>query len=318
MVPLTLTDPTLLATLPLFGLTPESFAAIIGNPGAGDLTSYLLRFNTGDLAFEPERGTSPVAQLLPGILNTYELGYNGLIGGKLRFSASGYVTKINNFTGPLRVETPSVFLDGPSVAAFLVGRMTAVGIPLSYASQIAQGIAATAATVPLGTVATDQQSDSDILMTFRQNTTDDIDFYGADFGFEFHATDRVTLNGSYSHVSEECFDFDGEAGCAGRDIALNAPTDKGSFGVSYDNKVAGTFISGRVRVSGAFPMNSGVYQGDVAGYQILDLNMGYRVPGYTGFIVSLTLNNALNNLHQEFIGAPFIGRVGMVKLQYSF
>ena len=77
-------------------------------------------------------------------------------------------------------------------------------------------------------------------------------------------------------------------------------------------------MSGRVRVSGAFPMNSGVYQGDVAGYQVLDLNMGYRVPGYTGFIVSLTLNNALNNLHQEFIGAPFIGRVGMVKLQYSF
>jgi iron complex outermembrane receptor protein len=196
--------------------------------------------------------------------------------------------------------------------------MTAVGIPLSYASQIAAGIATTAATVPLGTVATDQQSDSDILMTFRQNTTDDIDFYGADFGFEFHATDRVTLNGSYSHVSEECFDFDGEAGCAGRDIALNAPTDKGSFGVSYDNKVVGTFISGRVRVSGAFPMSSGVYRGLVDGYQVLDLNMGYRVPGYTGFIVSLTLNNALNNLHQEFIGAPSMGRVGMVKLQYSF
>ncbi|HAC07812.1 MAG TPA: hypothetical protein EYM78_03340 [Gemmatimonadetes bacterium] len=318
LVPLVLADPTLLATLPLLGLTPQSFAAIIGNPGASDLTSYLLRFNTGDLAFDPEPGTSSVARLQPGITNTYELGYNGLIGGKLRFSASGYVTRINNFTGPLRVETPNVFLDGSSVAAFLVGRLTAVGIPLSVASQLAAGIAATAATVPLGTVATDQQSDSDILMTFRQNTTDDIDFYGADFGFEFHATDRVTLNGSYSHVSEECFDFDGEAGCAGRDIALNAPTDKGSFGVSYDNKVAGTFISGRVRVSGAFPMNSGVYQGDVAGYQVLDLNMGYRVPGYTGFIVSLTLNNALNNLHQEFIGAPFIGRVGMVKLQYSF
>ena len=106
--------------------------------------------------------------------------------------------------------------------------------------------------------------------------------------------------------------------CAGRDIALNAPTDKGSFGVSYDNKVVGTFISGRVRVSGAFPMSSGVYRGLVDGYQVLDLNMGYRVPGYTGFIVSLTLNNALNNLHQEFIGAPFMGRVGMVKLQYSF
>lgn len=317
LVPFALADPTLLATLPLLGLTPESFAAIIGNPGPGDLTSYLLRFNTNALAFEQELGTSAIGRLKPTITNTYELGYNGVIGGRLRLTAAGYRTKINNFIGPLRVETPSVFLDGASVAAFLVGRLTGVGIPLDVATQLATGIAGVAASVPLGTVTADQRTDSDLLLTYRN--FGDVDFYGADFGFEFHATNRVTLTGSYSRMSEECFDFDGEPGCTGsQDIALNAPTDKGSFGINYDNKVVGTFISGRVRISGAFPMNSGVYQGDVDGYQVLDLNMGYRVPGYTGFIVSLTLNNALNNLHQEFIGAPFMGRVGMLKLQYEF
>ena len=55
--------------------------------------------------------------------------------------------------------------------------------------------------------------------------------------------------------------------------------------------------------------------------KLLNVSRGrprYRAQKYTGFIVSLTLNNALNNLHQEFLGAPFMGRVGMLKVQYDF
>ena len=319
LVPLALTNATLLATLPLLGLTPESFAAIVGNPGPGDLSSVLLRFNSEDpsIPFLPDPGASPVARLKPTITNTYEVGYNGLIGGRLRIAASGYYTKINNFIGPLRVETPSVFLDGASVASFLVGRLTGVGIPLAFASQIAAGIAPIAASVPLGTVAPDQRTNSDLILTYRN--FGDVDFVGADVGFEWHASSRTTLTGSYSHVSKECFDFDGDGTCgSSRDIALNAPSNKGSIGLMYDNKVVGAFIGGRMRFSDGFPMNSGVYVGQVESYQVLDLNMGYHVPGYSGFIVSLTLNNAFGNLHQEFIGAPEIGRIGMLKLQYEF
>ena len=70
--------------------------------------------------------------------------------------------------------------------------------------------------------------------------------------------------------------------------------------------------------SGEFPMNSGVYVGTVESYTVLDVNLAYRVPGYDDFIISATVNNVLNNEHQEFIGAPEMGRVALVKLQYSF
>ncbi len=318
VVPLALTDPTLLATLPLLGLTPESFATIVGSPGAGDLSSTLLRFNSEnpEIPFLPDPGASQVLRLKPTITNTYEVGYNGLIGGNLRIAASGYYTKINDFVGPLRVETPSVFLDGASVASFLVGRLTGVGIPVAFASQIAAGIAPTAASVPLGTVAPDQRTGSDLVLTYRN--FGDVDFVGADVGFEWHASSRTTFTGSYSHMSKECFDFDEDGVCgSSRDVALNAPANKGSIGILFDNKVVGAYIGGRVRLSDGFPMNSGVYVGEVEGFRVVDLNMGYRVPGYSGFVVSLTLNNAFGNLHQEFIGAPEIGRIAMLKLQYE-
>ena len=182
---------------------------------------------------------------------------------------------------------------------------------------IAAAIAPTAARVPLGTIQAAQRTGSDLILTYRN--FGDVEFYGADLGLEYHATDKVTMIGSYSRVSADCHDLNNDGICTGStDIALNAPMNKGSFGMRYDNKLAGTFVNGRVRYSDGFPMNSGVYVGDVESYSVFDLNFGYRVPGYSGMIVSVTLNNAFNKLHQEFIGAPRMGRIGMLKIQYEF
>jgi len=319
VVPLALSDPTLLATLPLLGLTPATFAAIVGNPQPGELTSTLLRFNTEDrtVPFVPDPGVSAVGRIRPTITTTFEGGYNGLIADRFKVTADVYASQIKDFVGPLRVETPSVFLDGNSVAAYIVSRLSAVGIPAAVAGQIAAGIAPNVARVPLGTVAPDQRSNSDMLLTYRN--FGDVNLWGADLGFEFLATDKWSFTGSYSYVSEECFDFNNDGDCAGAaDVALNAPTNKGTFGARYDNKGAGTVVGFRVRYSDAFPMNSGVYVGTVDSYTVMDVNLAYRVPGYKGFIMSLTLNNAFGNVHREFIGAPEIGRIGLLKVQYAF
>ena len=60
---------------------------------------------------------------------TWELGYTGLIGDKVRFDVSAYTDRYRNFIGPLKTLTPNVFLDGNSVATYLVTRLAAVGVP---------------------------------------------------------------------------------------------------------------------------------------------------------------------------------------------
>ena len=319
IVPLALTDPTLQATLPLLGLTPAQFAAILAAPTPADVGSTLLRFNSEDptVPFLPDPGVNALSRIKPTITTSYELGYQGLIQDRVMLSISGYRSEIQDFVGPLRVETPSVFIDGASAAAFITSRLTNAGVPAAVAGQIAAGIAPTAASVPLGTVAPDQRPGSDLLLTYRN--FGDVDLWGLDIGFEAFATEEVSITGSYSWVSDECFDFDDDGGCASAaDIALNAPTNKGTLGLKVKLPGSGFEFAARGRYSDAFPMNSGVYVGEVDSYTVLDANVAYRVPGYEGFIISLTGNNVLDKKHQEFIGAPEIGALVLLKLRYEF
>lgn len=319
LVPIALSDPTLQGALAQLGLTPQQFAAIIGNPQPGDLESWMLRFNQEDTQnpFKPDAGPTQVGRIQPTITNTYEVGYKGVIGTRLLLSLDVYRSEINDFVGPLRVETPSVFLRGESVGQFLVTRMVGAGIPASVAQQLAAGIAGTAAQLPLGTIAPDQRSDSDMILTYRN--FGDVDLWGSDLGFQLLATDKLSFTGSFSWVSEECFDFDEDGGCeSARDVALNAPTTKGSLAARFDDEFSGFSIEGRVRYSDGFPMNSGVYIGTVNSYTVLDANMGYKLPWASGARVSLTVNNLFDNEHQEFIGAPEMGRIALLKLRYDF
>ncbi len=320
LVPMALQNPQLQGALQQMGLTPQQFAAIIGHPGAGDLQTALARFNSENpsVPFIPDAtGPKTVARIRPTITNTLEAGYKGVLKDRLRLAIDVYSSWIKDFVGPLRVETPNVFLTGASVNTFLVNRMEAAGIPTAAAQGLAAQIAAAAAQVPLGTIAPDQRNNSALVLTYRN--FGNVNLWGSDLGFEFLATNRVTLNGSFSYVSKECFDFNHDGNCySTQDVALNAPTKKGSLGARYEDKLAGFSVGGRVRYSDAFPMNSGVYVGKVHQYTVLDANADYKLPWASGASVSLTVSNVFDRLHQEFVGAPAMGRIALLRLQYDF
>ena len=319
VVPALVADPIVDATLMLLGLTPAAFAAILADPTPADIASVLGRFNSEDpetTPFLPDPGVTSVDRILPTITTTFEVGYQALFADKLKLSVSVYRNQIKNFVGPLRVETPNVFLDGPDVAGFVAGRLIGAGVPAAVATPFAAAIAANVAVIPLGTVAPDQRTNSDLVLTYRN--FGDVNLWGTDFGVEAYATDDLVVSGSYSWVSKECFDFNDDGNCMSTaDIALNAPRNKASLGLRYDDKARGFHYGARARLVEEFPMNSGVYVGTVEGYTVLDANVAYRVPGYQGFIVSLTVNNVFDNRHQEFIGAPRMGRIGLLQVQYE-
>jgi len=317
LVQMAVAQPQLAATIAQLGLTPAQFAAIISNPGPNDLQSQLLRFNQEAGTFIPDAGPTAVDRIRPTIYNTFEVGYKGVIADKLALSASVYRNAIKDFIGPLRVETPSVFLTAASMQQFLTTRLEGAGIPAAAAGPLALGIASNLSQVPLGTVAPDQRSNPDLVLTYRN--FGDVNLWGTDLGFQYLATDRFSLNGSFSWVSKKCFDFNKDNKCTSAvDISLNAPQYKGSFGVRYDDKVSGLEADARVRYSDAFVMNSGVYIGDVPTYTVMDGNVAYELPWASGATLSLTVSNIFNDLHNEFVGAPQIGRLVLMKLQYDF
>ncbi|MDT8342145.1 MAG: TonB-dependent receptor [Longimicrobiales bacterium] len=293
------------------------------NPGAapGDpaVNSVLRRFNQEQLTFLPDAdGPEAITRIEPTIYNTFEVGYKGILVDRLLLSADVYAQQIRDFVGPLRTETPSVFYDPGSVQAFVIQRLTDAGLlGTAVSPEQAAAIIQAMASIPVGTVAPDQVAGSDILLSYRN--FGDVDLWGADLSFQVLATDRLSFTGTYSYVSEECFDFDGDGECQGaRDIALNAPQNKGSVGFRWSDVTRGVTFDGRARFTQGFAMNSGVFIGDVDGFTSVDANAMYRLPWAPGASVGLTVTNLFDDAHQEFIGAPQVGRLLLARIQYEF
>ena len=170
-----------------------------------------------------------------------------------------------------------------------------------------------AAFIPFGTVTPEGVHDPNAIMLTYRNYGD-ISLYGADARLDFFLTENVILNGNLSFVSDDEFESDGKT------IALNAPKNKFGLGVKYINADLGLSSQLQFRYIAGFPVNSGVYIGEVDPYQLIDVNFAYDLPAFlsTPPRFSLTIQNLLDNQHKEFVGMPEIGRLALMQITQSF
>lgn len=305
---------------------PEALRPLLLNPGTqpGDpaLGTVFRRLNTAALGpeggdvFPLDAGPSDLPPLRPTVFNSIEAGYKGLIQDRVRLAADVYFANVENFVGPLKVESPNVFLEPASAGAFLASRLAPlIQLGAVTPEQVAE-MAAGLAQLPLGVVTPDQFDAPDLVLSSRNFGS--ASYWGLDVSAEIIASDRVTLTAGYSFQSQECFDFDEDGDCPGPDdLSLNAPSHKGSLAVAYTDVAQGLQLDGRWRFTDGFDMRSGVFAGPVDAYHVLDVTAGYQLPFQPKARLELTVYNALNNLHREFVGAPELGRLALVRVKYE-
>ena len=301
--------------------------------------NVLRTLNPETTEFTDVEDVNDVDPLKPTITQTYEFGYKGILMNKLAFSADVYHTRIKDFIGPLVVETPNVFLDAETLSAFLGQHFTAAlsdpkNATLNQAllafDAPAQGgngngsavdeltklfVAGTEnngpAFIPFGTVTPEQASDpSAVMLTYRNYG--DISLNGLDCSLTYYLNPSWSFGGSYSFVSKDLFENELN------NIALNAPANKFGANVQYINANLGLGAGVRMNFVAGFPVNSGVYVGDVESYSTIDVNAGYEIPFATRPRLSLTVQNLLGTEYQPFIGAPEIGRLSLIRLTQTF
>ncbi len=270
-----------------------------------------------------------IDRLEPAITQTFELGYKGMLGERLRFSIDGYRTKKDNFVGPLSVETPNVFMDiDASLAAEIgltVGTNYASADPTTQAAldmldkngngpvdELVVMYITGGASTALGTFTPEEAlNPNDVLITYRN--FGDITFYGADFSFAYHLNRNFDFGGSYSYISRNFF---GKNDDQVHDIRLNAPRNKVGLYVQYNRPVRNLAVGLRGRYVDAFDMDSPFFGNRVESYVIADLNAGINIMADLRFTVSV--QNVFDNEHIEFIGAPAIGRLATARLTQRF
>ncbi len=276
----------------------------------------------------------------PETSTTYEVGYQGVLGGKLRIAVDGWRTTRKDFISPLTLVTPLLLLDGQQVGAFiappvvtaLTQQLVATGLPLAQAQQQAAAqaavlvpqLAAAIGSVPVGVVSEPNIDASGADLVVAYFNVGSVTLWGGDLGFDWFVDDRWTLSGSTSLVSDDWFEIEG-----GAPIALNAPKTKGSLSLAY--RAGGLNGEARVRYTGEFPAESAGYVGTrcitggtggifedecVASATLLDLTAGWQVPRSRATL-QVTVSNALDSPYRSFVGVPDIGRFAMVRLKYD-
>ena len=275
---------------------------------------------------------SDITNLEPTITETFEVGYKGLINNKVLFTADFYRTDTKDFVGPLKIETPNVFLD-PAALSGALGTAFGTALADPANAELAAFLAALddpalgvggnangspmdelvtlfvsqAAAIPFGTITPTQAVDpAAITVTYRN--FGDVTVYGTDLGFTYFAPNYWTLSANYSFVNKDIFKNVNSIA----DIALNSPKHKANLGLRYDDPERGFGASATFRYRDSFPMDSGAYVGTVDSYTALDVAFQYSLPlNNPTFKATLSVNasNLLDNRHKEFIGAPEIGRL---------
>jgi iron complex outermembrane receptor protein len=273
------------------------------------------------------------------ITNSYEIGYKGLIGKQLLITTDVYYSNIEGFVSALLNITPTVHVDSttlkPALASYIKNKLKQKGYTDTDAEKEADRLAGKAArgleAVPFGITAVEQekfQRNNGVIVTYRNYG--EVSIIGLDFGITFYLNQNVNFNGNYSLVAKytgfgDIFKnifkddevlFKNVDGI--QDVALNAPQHKFGAAVQYINQKLGLDTQLRFRYVHGFPINSGVYVGSIKTYYVFDLNGSYKLPFSPNTQVTLAIQNLLDKKHQEFVGAPKIGRLALLRLTHSF
>jgi len=312
------------------------------NPPTTQVGTQLRLLNSTTRQFidigDPVDQVRDIARLKPTINHQLEVGYKALVGGRFQISADAWYEHKRNFTGPLIVESPTVFLDRTTTIAYLTGLFTQAGVPNAAATAAALGTgmaglsaATSVATtgVPLGTVVptnTPLTARPDIFLTYRNFGV--VDLWGADVAMDFVVGSHLTLAGSYSFVNKDFFsktEVDGPT-----DIALNASKSKGSLTVGWRDDPNGWSAETRFRAVKGFPVNSGVYVSapdpddpnrllPTDSYGVLDIQGTWKPPiGARNMLLSVNVQNLFNKHYSTFVGVPNLGRFVLTKVSYTF
>ncbi len=299
-------------------------------PGLQNSVGHLNLATSGfDFVSDFQNAVTDVAKVEPTITETFEVGYKGIVDNKWVLAADVYRSKKKDFVGPLRIETPNVFLEPTSLTAAFAGALAqnladpanaalaqaaaALDAPSlggngngSAVDELTSVFVSSAAQIPFGTITPDEAVDpTAVMLTYRN--FGQVTYYGADLSFAFYPNESLTFTGNYSYVSDDLFEkLDGIA-----DIALNAPKHKGNVAVKYMFPNTGLRLEGSMRYHDGFPMDSGVYVGPVDSYTIFDVHSSYVLPmgGATKITFHADVSNLADKKYRAFVGAPEIGRL---------
>lgn len=290
-------------------------------------------FNPSPNAFsiQPVEGAmiADTPPLKESITTTYELGYQGLIRDRISVAADVWYSERTNFTSPLLLRTPLLTMDQADLVAFF----QSVGLSPEQAAGLGGALGSQPWTtgttgapdpgIPLAVASSDDVTTTGADMIVSYINFGEVDLWGADLKVDASLSERWTLGGMASWVSDDHFDVDGQL------VALNAPDFKGALSLGYRDVVSGLSGEVRLRHTAGFPVNSAEFVGTeciggvgplvqpcVEDYTLVDLLLGYELSRLP-VTLQLSVTNVFDEDYRSFVGVPPIGRLALFRVKWD-
>lgn len=278
----------------------------------------------------PTSSVQDIQPLMASFNTTWEVGYKGIIGQRLRVALDLWYQIRGDVGAPIGQVNPLVFYDPNKLGAYLVGQL-APQIGLAAAQQAAAALVPVMAALPQGALAftnTKLAPDQSIIASYT-NGQGQIDVRGADFAIDYQLNDLWMLGATYSNIGQNVFP---QIGGAINPLMSNSPKHRASGTATYTNSATGWGFDAAIRYADAFPVNSGLFNSlgsppnpagtalyaPVPANTMFDLGVSYKLPIQQNVTWSLSVTDLLDTRVATFVGVPEIGRLISTRIRYSF
>ncbi len=220
--------------------------------------------------------------LRPEQVNSFELGYKGVISDKLFLDIVGYYSIYKDFI------SPAFEIANPVTSTY------------AYDNRTGQ-ILTNTARLPGRVITYFNYGKATIL--------------GFDIGATYFFTKDVSLDASFSYIN--LADSDNPFEAQGIPLVLNVPTTKYKTTLTAKNQlVKNSFISLHGRHIPGYLFRAGRWNGRLADRTVVDLTLGYEWKSL-GLTIQAGVNNIFDNRTPDVLGAPIMRRFVSVALTYG-
>ena len=269
-----------------------------------------------------------------GTLSSWEVGYNGLIGDRLKVGLDLYSYEVKGFTqftaiGPIHSLTNEVIGEGQTMGSYVANAINLALAGNPYQSALAGGFqfgldspdsTLTGLYPAYGVVESNRVPDGDkithISAGYRRYDDAVRSHYGADLSLEYFVNDRISIFGNSSWLSQnEWIPGESDDDDLPFPSYLNAPIFKYRVGLKYAQE-EGYRFSVSFQHDDSFMSDQGLFRGMTDEKNLVDTNLGYDFG--SGLELDISATNLFDQKYSAFPSMPIIGRRVILKATYSF
>ncbi len=227
-------------------------------------------------------------------IQSYEVGYSGIIGGRAFLTVDYYFNDITNFiTDLIPYISPPIGVINPNFGAYQAPSELPGPAQAALQATLQQALG------PTYFILSNEKNGDPIFIPVTYTNFGQAETQGVDVGLNWYLTDRFSLDFSYAW-----FDFDVKQELEADPVLPNAPENRFSAGVSYKGDRWGGDL--KYRWNEEFEWSAGVFRGPVPSYQLVDLGAYWDFNTTWG--VGANVSNLLDETHYQIFGGDLIGR----------